>query len=319
MTPNRREIVKSLRTTNEPGWRFRRQRVVLRSQQALHVPALVMKARVDRPVFVIGAPRSGTTLLYTALWRSSKLAHWRPTEAHEVWEADHHPALTGWESNVLTADDATPGVTARIRRSFLLVTGTRKRLIDKTPRNVLRVPFVNAIFPDARFILLKRDGRDNVNSLINAWRSPRYRTYRLPEPHPIPGVDPNWWKFVLYPGWREDLSGPLEKICAKQWIISNEHVMKARTEIDDDRWTEIRYEDLVERPVEELGRLMEFCELPYEDAVRDAAAAMSTNPINTVTPPEQGKWRRENPEEITSILPLITPTMEALGYPIAPS
>jgi RecB family exonuclease len=37
-------------------------------------------------------------------------------------------------------------------------------------------------------------GRENVNSLINAWRTPRYRTYLLPEPHSIPGVDPaSWW------------------------------------------------------------------------------------------------------------------------------
>ena len=314
MTPSRRQIKKSLRTTFDPGLRFRKERVILRSQQALHAPALLTGARVDRPIFVIGAPRSGTMLLYTVLRTSSKLAHWRPTEAHEVWEADYHPALRGWESNALTATDVTPEAAARIRRSFLLVTGTGKRLIDKTPRNVLRVPFMDAVFPDARYIYLKRDGRDNVNSLINAWRSPRYRTYRLPEPHSIPGVDPNWWKFVLVPGWRDLLGGPIELVCAEQWVASNEHVIGARAQIDPARWTEIHYEDLVDRPVEEIGRLLDFCELPYEDAVRDRAAAVSTTPINTVTPPEKGKWRRENPDEITSITPRIAPTMEALGY-----
>lgn len=313
-TLSRREIRKSLQTTFDPGLRWRKERAILRTQQALHLPALISGGAVERPIFVVGAPRSGTMLLYTVLRSSSKLAHWRPTEAHEVWELDHHPAQHGWISNVLTAADATPEVTKRIRRSFLLVTGKNKRLIDKTPRNVLRVPFMNAVFPDARFIYLKRDGRDNVNSLINAWRSKRYRTYRLPEPHRIPGVDPGWWKFVLYPGWEEDLDGPVERVCARQWSASNEHALKALPEIDPDRRTEIRYEDLVDDPVGEIGRLMEFVDLPYEAEVRERAAAVSTTPINTVTPPERGKWRKENPTEIENVLELIRPAMQAMGY-----
>lgn len=312
--PSRREIRKSLQTTFDPGLRWRKERAILRTQQALHLPALLTGAKLQRPVFVVGAPRSGTMLLYSVLRASSSLAHWRPTEAHEVWELDHHPRLTGWTSNVLTPADATPDVIRRIHRSFLLVTGRNKRLIDKTPRNVLRVSFMNEVFPDALFIYLKRDGRENVNSLINAWRSKRYRTYRLPEHHNISGVDPAWWKFVLYPGWREDLGGPLEVVCAKQWIASNRHAMDALGGIDAPRWTEIRYERLVDDPVGEVGRLMDFIGLPYEDAVRQAAVDVSTTPINAVTPPERGKWKKENPREIGNILELIAPTMRAMGY-----
>lgn len=314
VSPSRRQIKKSLLTTFNGGIRWKKERVILRSQQALHAPILLSNAELDRPIFVIGAPRSGTTLLYSVLRSSSKLAHWRPTEAHEVWEADYHPVLRGWDSNVLDASDVTPEAAARIKRSFLLVTGRSKRLIDKTPRNVLRVPFIDAIFPDARYIYLKRDGRDNVNSLINAWRSPRYRTYRLPEPHAIPGTDPTWWKFVLYPGWQEDRNGPLEVVAAKQWITSNQQVLNAQGTIDPSRWTDVRYEDLVDRPVEEVGRLLEFADVPYEDAIRQRAAAMSETPINTVTPPERGKWRRENPDEIAAIEDLIAPTMGTMGY-----
>ena len=315
-TTNRRAIRKSLQTTFDPGLRWRKERVILRSQQAMHVPALLTGAKVERPVFVVGAPRSGTMLLYSVLRSSPKLAHWRPTEAHEVWELDHHPSQHGWVSNVLTAADATPEVKKRIHRSFLLVTGRRKRLIDKTPRNVLRIPFMNEVFPDARFIYLKRDGRENVNSLINAWRSKRYRTYRLPEPHRIPGVDPAWWKFVLYPGWEQNIDGPVELVCAKQWVASNDHVLAAKPEIDPERWAEVRYEDLVDNPIAEVGRLMEFIGLPYDEEVRRGAADVSTTPINTVTPPERGKWRRENPKEIESIRDVIRPTMEAMGYAI---
>ena len=114
------------------------------------------------------------------------------------------------EAATLTADEARTPEAERIKRSFFLVTGGRKRLIDKTPRNALRVGFIEALFPDAHYVFLKRDGRDNINSLINAWRTPRYRTYEVPGGHRIPGVDPRWWKFTLYPGWRDDVDVPLE-------------------------------------------------------------------------------------------------------------
>jgi len=311
--PSKKEIRKSLRTNFNPGPRDRMNRVVLRARQAAHLPALVAGRELDRPIFVIGAPRSGTSLLYSILRTSSQLAHW-PGEAHEVWEADHHPALRGWESNALSAEDVEDATAARIRRSFLLVTGTNKRLIDKTPRNAQRVGFINALFDDARFVYLKRDGRDNVNSLINAWRTPRYRTYQLPEPHSIPGVDPQWWKFVLYPGWPEDVRGPLEVVCARQWVASNESTLDGLSRIGAERWTEVRYEDLVAEPEVEVGRLLSALELEYEPQIRAKATAARTNPINTVTPPEQGKWRKENPREIEAILPLIQPTMVKMGY-----
>lgn len=310
-----RELQRSLRTDFNPSLKLRAIRAAFRARQASHLPGLLLGGATDRPIFIIGAPRSGTSLLYAILRSSSKVAHW-PGEAHEVWERDHHPALRGWESNALGASDADEEARARIRRSFFLVTGRNKRLIDKTPRNSLRVPFVDAIFPDARFVFLIRDGRDNVNSLINAWRTPRYRTYRLPERHAIPGVDPEWWKFVLYPGWREDLKGPLEVVCARQWVASNEHALSAKSAIGD-RWIDVRYETLIEDPVEEIARVMEWVGLPLETAVRERAAATSSTPINIVTPPEKGKWRRENPSEIEAITSLIQPTMTKLGYALA--
>lgn len=315
MTQSKRDIRRSLRTDFDPSLKLRLIRAAHAAARIKNVPALLTGGELDRPVFIIGAPRSGTSLLYAILRRSGKLRHW-PGESHEIWEADYHPALRGWASNALTADDVDPEAAKRIKRAFFLVTGTRHRLIDKTPRNALRVGFVDALFPDARFIYIKRDGRENINSLINAWRTPRYRTYELPEPHAIPGVDPKWWKFVLYPGWREDREGPLEVVTAKQWIHSNTGAMEGFARVAPERVLELRYEDLVDASVEEVGRVMGFLDLPYEAAVKEKAAATSTTPINTVTPPERGKWRKENPTEIESVTDLIAPTMEAMGYEI---
>jgi hypothetical protein len=312
---DRKAIKKSLRTNFNPGPRDRLNRVMLRARQVSHLPALWTGKTLDRPIFIVGAPRSGTSILYSILRTSSALAHW-PGEAHEVWEADYHPALREWSSNALDASDFDEPAADRIRRAFVLITGGRRRLIDKTPRNALRIAFVDELFPDARYVFLQRDGRDNVNSLINAWRTPRYRTYELPHPHSIPGVDSRWWKFVLYPGWRDDLAGPLEVVCARQWHISNDLALASARRIEPERWIPLRYEELVAHPVEEIGRVVESLQLTYEEPIRTKAAALSSTPVNVVTPPERGKWRKENPEEIAAILGLIAPTMEALGYGI---
>ncbi len=308
---SKRAIRKSLRTNFTPGPRDYLNRVSLMGRKGLHLPSLLMRGRLSEPVFIIGAPRSGTSLLYSILRSSSRLAHW-PGEAHQVWEADFHPALTGWRSNALEREDARGPEGERIKRELLLVAGTRRHLIDKTPRNALRVSFIDELFPDARFVFLTRDGRENVNSLINAWRTGVYRTYRLPQEHSIPGVQPEWWKFTLYPGWEEDVDGPLEVVCAKQWHLSYDSALAAAPE--GERWITIRYEDLVADPADEVGRIASALDLPFEDVMRAKAESVATTPINAVTPPEKGKWRRENPKEIEAILPVIAPTMKSLGY-----
>jgi hypothetical protein len=310
---NRREVRKSLRTNLDPGARFYLGRARMRVRQATNLPVLLLGGRVERPIFIVGAPRSGTHMLFLILRNSSRLEHWRPTEAHEVWEYDLHPAFRGWDSNVLNETDADAATVARIRRRFFLVTGRHRRLLDKTPRNSLRIPFVDAVFPDARYVWLRRGGPDNVNSLINAWRSPRYRTYALPEPHSIPGTDPRWWKFVLYPGWRDDAAGPLEVVCARQWTTCNERLLDSAAKIGPERWIDVDHDALVNDPVDQIAPLMEWLDLPVEADVRAAAAASRDAPVNTVTPPERGKWRRENPREIEAIEPLIRPTGERLA------
>jgi LPS sulfotransferase NodH len=312
--PNRRALRKSLRTNFNPGFRTYRNRGILRAKQVLNIPYYLAGRTLHRPVFIIGAPRSGTSMLFTILHRSRSLSNWASGESHEVWERDFHPALTGWKSNVLRKGEPDIAANRRIKRSFFLATGPRKRFFDKTPRNSLRVEFIDSLFPDAQYVFLTRDGRENVNSLINAWRTGRYRTYALDHPHSIPGVDPNWWKFTLYEGWEEDSSGPLEVVCAKQWKSSYEQALAAFEGIERTRWSKVAYEDLVDDPVGVTRGIMDFLGLEFEEQVRLQAEASKTKPVNTVTPPERGKWRRENPREIEAILPLITPTMKALGY-----
>lgn len=69
-------------------------------------------------------------------------------------------------------EDATPRIKAYIRQYFrdLYETTSCSVLLEKTPSNCLRVPFVLEIFPEAKFIHLVRDGRDVARSAAIEWR-----------------------------------------------------------------------------------------------------------------------------------------------------
>jgi hypothetical protein len=134
----------------------------------------------ERPILVLGCPRSGTTVLLQALLRCPGLRSVQ-SEGHILWDEFHHPSERGWESDALTAAD----ITAREREYVHAATRmwTRgSRFVDKTPESCLRVTYLDALFPDACFVFLRRRAADNVSSMMEAWRArPRFVKYRLPE------------------------------------------------------------------------------------------------------------------------------------------
>lgn len=201
-------------------------------------------------------------------------------------------------------------------RNSLLSRGTDApiRLLEKTPENCLRLPFLLALFPDARIIYLTRDGRSNVNSLIQGWRQPHlFPGYQVPEPLNIPGYSRERWAFTLIPGWRDLASSPLEEICAWQWIICNEAVLRHRSKSQGHvPYLTLRYEDLVTEPAEALSDLADFVGIDFERHLGRFAQGLPQ--INVVSTPGREKWRQENSEAIQNILPLIEPLQRRLGY-----
>src|SRR5258705_10062216 len=122
-------------------------------------------------------------------------------------------AASGYASNRLDAAAATPEVIAELRARFgrRLIDRERKpsaspqvRLLEKTPKNALRVPFLLHAFPQARFIYLYRDIRETLASMLEAWSSGRFETY--PE---LPGWRGPPWSLLLTPGWRALAGKPL--------------------------------------------------------------------------------------------------------------
>ena len=302
---------------------FRLRRAVWRARR--NVPRIAQPvARVfpsapppSRPIFLIGCPRSGTSALLQAFLRSRELRSVH-AEGHILWDP-FHPRPR--ESDALGAEDVTDRERAYVHWAIRLFVRSR-RFIDKTPANCLRIPYLDALFPDATYVFLRRRAADNVNSLIEGWRArPRFVTHTLPEP--LEGVDlpdPHRWSFVLVPGWRELRTAPVEEICARQYVACNEAVLAARERMDGSRWVDIAYEELVASPVEEVGRLYEELGLAFTPSAESFARTLARNVSATaLTPPKAGKWRVQNAEAVARVLPLCADTERRLGYDVAES
>jgi hypothetical protein len=290
------------------GTRFwKARRLVWRARRSFPRVAqplsLVVKAAApERPIFVLGCPRSGTTLLLQALLQSPELRSVQ-SEGHILWDAYHHPRERGWDSDALGTED----VSAREREYIYLAVRlwTRgRRFVDKTPESCLRIPYLEALFPEAHYVFLRRRAADNVNSLIEGWRArPRFVKYRLPSGHP--------WSFALVPGWRELVGTPLEEVCARQYVACNEAVLDARGKIEPSRWHELSYEELVAAPGEVLRTVFERLDLPVPV---EAEQVVRTPTRTALTAPRPEKWREQNADAIERILPLVRPVEARLGY-----
>ncbi len=314
---------------------------------------------IVNPVLIVGAPRSGTSMLQKVL--RNHPAFWSlPSESDMIWDRFCHPALRGWESEVLQPDDLTdddreailhlfeqyirpatywrpfektnliwgfrrvPAIRKLMRTAFaaalplltrLQGTSRPKRLLEKTASNCFRLGYVNRVFPDCKIIYPVRDGRNTVNSMINAWRHPdRFFTYDVPEALHIEGYEHGGWKFVLPPGWRDYLDRPLAEVCAFQWRSCHEFMLEETAKAQyRGRVLRLRLEDFTTDPEKQLAELATFLDLEYDDYFKAAAADLPVvnSPDNDVS---RDKWQGENRALIEQVMPMIAPTMKRLGY-----
>lgn len=262
----------------------------------------------DRPIFIVGSPRSGTSLLFETLAQAPGL--WTiGGESHAAIEKVEalHPASHGWDSNRLTAEDATPESVRLLTRAFREGLRDRDgnpvpadarglRFLEKTPKNSLRVPFLAAAYPDALFVYLYRDPRETVSSMLDAWRSGRFVTY--PD---LPGWPGPPWSLLLVPGWRELAGKDLAEIAVRQWHAATAQLLDDLEALPPGRWCVSGYDRLVADPQAEIRRLCEFLDLDFDRTL--------TPPLplsrHTLTSPEPEKWRH-NGEELKPVLPLVT-------------
>lgn len=276
------------------------------------------RPEVPDPIFVVGCSRSGTTVTYETISASPKLLA-IGYEIPQFWNSLWGPHANNWQSEAAGAEHAKTEHRNAALRFFYQRIGAG-RVVDKTCINVMRIAYLHALFPDASFVFIQRDGRDNVSSMIDGWRENGHfglRQFLGPFPCDVAIANGAFdeWSFFLPPGWRDYNHASLEEACAYQWIIANRMALDASSAIPATQWIRIRYEDIFDRPVEMFREVFAKLELPFDPAIEERCRTLNKRPTSIVKgPPKKQKWRDQNPEMIERILPMIRPMMAELGY-----
>lgn len=272
----------------------------------------------DRPVFIVSAPRSGSTLLFETLAQAPGV-HTIGNESHQLIEGIPalNPVERGYDSNRLTAADATPDVVDALRARFHAALhdrdgrkpepGAPVRMLEKTPKNALRIPFLRAVFPDARFIYLHRDPRQVLGSMIDGWQRGGFRMYA-----DLPGWTGLPWSFLLVPGWRKLVGRPLDEVVAAQWERTSQCLLDDLAALDADDWIATDYARLLADPRAEVARLCDWAGLGWDRPLGDALPLSRS----TTSRPDPDKWRR-HAELIEPRLPALEPTEARIARVLA--
>lgn len=288
-----------------------------RSQRVLRGLAWSLSRRpADRPIIVVGCSRAGTTLVYKTLSESSEIGTLQ-RETHDWWSALHPPADKNWDTHALDAADVRPADRDTASRYFYAWTG-KHRWVDKNNQNGLCVPYLQALFPDAVFVFVKRSPGDNLNSLIEGWRKPdEFATWSksLPEKVAVDNGRLDQWCFFLAEGWRTYLNAPVEEVAAFQYEAINRAILDAKSGIPPAQWIEVHYEDFLRAPEVTFERLFAACGLRFDAATRARCMDALDVPYNAFSEIRLDKWMDgRNRDRIERVLPRVAEVAARMGY-----
>jgi len=281
-----------------------------------------------QPIVIIGAPRSGTNMLRDVLCEFERVGTWPCDEINYIWR---HGNIRS-ETDEFTLEMARPDVKKFIRKEFdqFAKKESLNFLIEKTCANSLRVPFVDQVVPEAKYIFIVRDGVDAVGSATIRWKAKLDVPYILKKVRYVPWSDLPFYGF-RYIGsriykffskeqrlsfWGPQFNGlnealekySLEEVCALQWQRCVDLSEDAFQKIPDDKVVRVKYEDFVSNPVEELTRILQELNIPFEGTqVQEAVKSVTSRSI--------GKGRKAlNDEQLKAVSELVPDTLQRYGY-----
>jgi len=220
----------------------------------------------DRPIIMIGAERSGTTLVMAMLGCHPRIAvpevvwyytRFRPylytygdlrkdenfrTLAEEMvfglktpfWGMKVNPRTILDEIIASVRERSFAGIYCAMHERYAKEAGNKPRWGEKTPHNLFFVKEILEDFPNAQFIFITRDGRDASADYL------------------------------------ESAFGPTNIFCAAEsWALCQNAVKPWRKNLDSSQWMDLKYEDLVRDPAKLLKRTCEFLGEEYSPAMHE--------------------------------------------------
>jgi hypothetical protein len=276
----------------------------------------------DSHLFIVGCARSGTTLLHRIVDAHPQIAitpemHWitrhfknqnRLVTPELVSELAGHKRFAQFEipreefEGLLGSGEAVPYPTFLNRVFGLYGKVKNKPLVgNKTPAYVRSILDLHALWPEAKFVHIIRDGRDVCLSILN-WKKADRTAGR-------------------YASWEED---PVSTT-ALWWERKVRTGREAGAQLGSKLYCEVRYESLISRPEQECQRLCEFLDVIYDDAmIRFAEGKTRTDLPNARKTPKKAwlpitsgmrNWRTEMPvKDVERFEAAAGNLLEELGY-----
>lgn len=280
------------------------------------------------PVIIIGAPRSGTNMLRDVLTSIAGIATWPCDEINYIWRHGN----VRFPSDEIPASRATPSAKYYIRQRFKDIQQQYSAdiVVEKTCANSLRVPFVDAILPEARYIFIYRDGIDATGSAKERWTAKLDIPYVLEKVRFVPKMDLPYYALRYFWArvyrlisrekrlafWGPALIGmqeilqkhTLNEVCALQWQRCVDKAEEAFSAMPADKVIRVRYEDFVQYPERELSRILAFMG-------KEVSPQQVEKAVEQVSPRSLGKGRKAlGEQEVANLEALVGQTLRRYGY-----
>lgn len=279
-------------------------------------------------IIIIAPGRSGTNMLRDILTTLPDFGTWPCDEINYMWRHGNR----NFPTDEFSAEMANTKVKKFIRNAFkrICISQNITYVVEKTCANSLRVGFVDAILPNAKYIFLIRDGRDVVSSAIKRWTAPLDIPYLLRKSRYVPVSDLPYYAAKYFytriqrlsskekqlSSWGPKYTGMTEivknktlpEVCAAQWTQSVKRAENSFLTIEPERVFRLRYEDFVFNPLKELKNIIDFLNIKFENSIMQ-------NAVSLVSMKSVGKWKTDLDKlTLDTIIPYIGPLLEQYDY-----
>jgi hypothetical protein len=285
---------------------------------------VVNGTKVRRPVFLLGAPHSGTDLIARAIRQSATfhLTMGRPNVVRTVYAFARRPSIASergaaaarvmrdaYAQSWQVSADGCQECPAQCRELGRMgADGTcadprgLQRFADATPDLIYSADVILDAFPDAQLIQVIRDGRDVVAEMIGderclAWFRPGFANLDEVFPNAFLGVE-DVTERVRWPK-----AGVAVK-CALRWRGSIRLSARLRAQTPEDQLLTIRYEDLVTRTRDVLGDVSDYL-----------GQRIAKSALHGVGDDDVGMWQEHlTPKQVTQVEKIAGDELRRLGY-----